>query len=251
MIRLLFLDTEATGVDTEDRLIQVAFSPRIREHGEMLGSESVNELFKPPVPIKKAAMAIHHITEKMVADKPTFVESDTQRHLVGLNGQGFTLVAHNAPYDLGMLEKEGVFFPSFIDTLKVAKFLDDGNFENHQLQYLRYHYDLDVDLGGLSPHDAMADVIVLECVFWELVNELMVKEQITLEEAVERMKVISTQPLLLKNCKWPKHPNVPWAEVVKIDRDYMKWQLDNQMKKAEGERDIDMVFTLKHYLGIN
>lgn len=244
MQKLLFLDTEATGVDAEDRVIQVAYN--CKDDVEW----RVNEMFKPPVAIKKAAMAIHHVTEKMVTDKPSFMGSSTQKHLIELDTKGFTLVAHNAPYDLGMLEKEGVLFSSFIDTLKVAKFLDDGQFDNHQLQYLRYHYDLDIDLGGLSPHDAMADIIVLEYVFWELAEELMKKEQITMEDAVERMKVISTLPLLLKNCKWPKHPNVPWAEVVKKDREYMEWQLSNQMKKPEGERDVDMVFTLKHYLGV-
>lgn len=243
MHNLVFLDTEATGVGEEDRVIQVAYN--LKDEGT---EWQVNEMFKPPVPIKKGAMAIHHVTEKMIADKPPFAGSSTQRHLVELDSKGYILVAHNAPYDLGMLEKEGVLFSRFIDTLKVAKHLDDGQFENHQLQYLRYHYDLEIELGMLSPHDALADIIVLEHVFWELAEELMKKEQINLEESLDMMLDISSKPLLLKNCKWPKHPNVPWAEVVKIDRDYMKWQLDNQMKKPEGERDVDMVYTLNYYL---
>jgi hypothetical protein len=60
----IYLDTETTGNGPDDRLCQIAFKP---ENGQ-----AVCELFNPGRPISIDAMAIHHITEKMVADKPPF-----------------------------------------------------------------------------------------------------------------------------------------------------------------------------------
>lgn len=79
MAQLVFLDVEATGVEVEDRLIQVAY--RHHDGGQ---ATVVNELFKPPVPIKLPAMAVHHITEKVVADKPPFAGGFVHTRLLEL-----------------------------------------------------------------------------------------------------------------------------------------------------------------------
>ena len=60
----IFLDTETTGTDKDDRLCQIAFKT---EAGLI-----VNELFNPGKPISIEAMSIHHITNEMVMDKPLF-----------------------------------------------------------------------------------------------------------------------------------------------------------------------------------
>ena len=51
--RLIFLDTETTGIGPEDRLCQVAYH---------FGGREAESLFRPPVPISIESMAIHHIT---------------------------------------------------------------------------------------------------------------------------------------------------------------------------------------------
>lgn len=58
----IFLDTETTGTDEDDRLCQLAYKT---EDGTV-----VNELFHPGKPISIDAMSIHHITNDMVKDKP-------------------------------------------------------------------------------------------------------------------------------------------------------------------------------------
>lgn len=218
--KLLFLDVEATGVEEEDRLIQVAFAYQ----GNCGIPEQFDEYIKPPLPIKKAAMAIHHITEKDVADKKAFWASESKKMLDEMRAD-HVLVAHNAQYDLGMLAKENMFFPDHICTLKVAKHLDDGQFENHQLQYLRYYYDLDVELGELAPHDALADVLVLQKVAWKLSKELEEKEKISPADVVDRMIEISKNPLLLKICGMKKHKGKTWEQVAREDRQYLQWNL--------------------------
>ena len=97
----IFLDTETTGTEKEDRLCQLAYKT---ETGEI-----VDELFKPPLPIAIDAMCVHHITNEMVADKPSFKDSPHYQKLVDLlNDDKNILVAHNAKFDVDMLESKGV-----------------------------------------------------------------------------------------------------------------------------------------------
>ena len=72
----IFLDTETTGTEKEDRLCQLAYKT---EKGGI-----VNKLFGPPLPIKTDSMCVHHITNEMVADKPAFKGSPDCQKLVGL-----------------------------------------------------------------------------------------------------------------------------------------------------------------------
>ena len=58
---MLFIDTETTGVDAPDRLYQVAWK---------LHQDTVNEMFKPPLPISHVASSITHVTTKTLPVKP-------------------------------------------------------------------------------------------------------------------------------------------------------------------------------------
>jgi DNA polymerase III epsilon subunit-like protein len=240
MANLLFLDVEATGTEKEDRLLQVAYR---------FNGGDRNALFKPPVPIKLAAMAVHHVTERMVEDKPLFAHSELKQELQLLSAEGHILVAHNAKYDLGMLAKEGITFPRFIDTLKIARHIDKGGrFENHQLQYLRYFYDVEVEAIA---HDAFGDIVVLEAVFERLYNDFAAHEGFvagtpTLDGVLERMIQVSTLPSLLNTFNFGKYTGQKIAEVAKRDRGYLEWLLAQKKQNPEGEED--WIHTLTHYL---
>jgi exodeoxyribonuclease X len=125
---LLFLDTETTGNEAKDYLCQLCY---VHEN------TIVNELFLPPVPISVESQAVHHITPKMVKDRPVFKESAIYTELDTLLQKNSTLfVAHNAKFDIGMLEKEGLSVPRFICTLRVARALDKQNvIPRYNLQY--------------------------------------------------------------------------------------------------------------------
>jgi len=236
MNQLLFLDVEATGVDKEDRICQVAYK---------YGEEVVDELFKPPVPIKLPAMAITHITEKMVADKQTFEASMYRGGLQQLNKDGFILVAHNAKYDLGMLEKEGVYFDRHICTMKIARHLDEGDkYENHQMQYLRYYYGIEIEA---TAHDALGDILVLEQVFNYLRDELKeVEGLLDDEETTKRMIEISSKPSLIRVIRFGKYKDRKVADIAKNDPSYLAWLLNEKRKSPEGEED--WIYTLETHL---
>jgi len=139
----IFLDTETTGTDEDDRLCQIAFKS---EAGLI-----VNELFNPGRPISIEAMCIHHITNEMVKHKPQFKNSAAWKKLKDLIvNENKIIVAHNAKFDVAMLKKENIHPQKTICTYKLARFLDtEGKIPEYNLQYLRYFLSLNVDA---SPH---------------------------------------------------------------------------------------------------
>ena len=152
----IFLDTETTGNGPADRICQIAFKT---ENGA-----AVNELFNPGMPITIDARTVHHITNEMVRDKPTFRDSDTWRKLQDLiKSNTNVMVAHNAAFDVDMLKKQGIEPKSVICTLKLARYFDkDGVIPKYGLQYLRYYLSLNVDA---IPHTALGDILIHEGLF--------------------------------------------------------------------------------------
>ncbi len=235
--KLLYLDTETTGNESKDHLCQVAYS---------IDGDRKNALFKPPVPISIESMAVHHITPKMVEDKPIFKFSFEHDEIKKyLHDENIILVAHNAPFDIGMLEKEDLKVHQFICTLRIARHLDpDEKIESYRLQYLRYLLDLDVEAIA---HDALGDVLVLEKLFDRLWKKMTEHTNGDKELALVEMMDISTKPMLLKTFRFGKHNGKKVEDVVKIDRGYLEWLL---AQKLDGDgNDEDWIYTLKHFLG--
>lgn len=236
---LLFLDTETTGMEKHDRLCQLAYIYRDIEY---------NELFKPPVPISVDAMAVCHITNKMVEDKPPFIGSPLFEQLATtLKNEGI-IVAHNAMFDIDMLVKEGIVSPPFIDTRKVAVALDPkGVIPRYALQYLRYFLDLEIE-GEAIAHDALGDVRVLKALFMRLLTKAM-EDGRTEEDAIAWMVNVSSQPLLITRFNFGKYNGELVSDIAAKDAGYLEWLLNQkEADAASGKVDEDWIFTLKKYL---
>jgi exodeoxyribonuclease X len=237
MYKLLFLDTETTGNEKKDFLCQVCYS---------IGDEFFTKNFNPPIPISIESMAVHHITPKMVEQEERFKDSVMYKTLEGLLKEPETiLVAHNAPFDIMMLEKEGLKVPRAIDTLRVIRHLDDEQkIAKHNLQYLRYFLGFELDAPA---HDARGDVIVLKSLYAHLLQILKTKESITDDDkAIERMIEISNSPSLIKTFMFGKHKGTLVSDVAKSDREYLRWLLEQ--KKNSSQNEEDWIYTLENYL---
>ncbi len=237
-MRILFLDTETTGNSDKDRLVQLAVKERF------VDEPLLNALYKPPVSISIESMAIHHITEKMVAGKPAFKDSPEYPGLKDLlESDEVVMVAHNAAFDAAMLSREGIAPKRSICTYKLAYALDpDDVMPNYRLQYLRYLLDLDVEGEA---HDALGDVLVLEALF-ERLMEKMKERHGTEEAALDAALAISARPLLFTTIRFGKYNGRKLDEVAKTDRAYLEWLLGQ--KEQNPATEADWIYTLKHYL---
>ena len=245
MKQLIFLDTETTGIEVlKDRLCQICYKT----------SEGFfTEYFKPPVPMSIKSMSITNITNKMLQDKKPFKGSAMSKDLQKLLS-GEILVSHNAKFDIAMLEAEGLTIPRSICTLRIARYLDPNNvIPEYNLPFLRYYYELEVT--DAPAHDAEGDVKVLCAVFDKLF--LKMKEEVggsavvkTMadkdDEVINKMVEISSKPSLYKIFPFGKYKDKKIEEVVKSDRRYMEWMLNQKM--TDGGQDEDWIYTLEYYL---
>ena len=238
MKKIIFFDTETTGNEPKkDFLCQLAYKT---------GSEVFNELYKPLIPIPPEASAITHITNKMVADKKPFKESDNYGIIKLLfEDPNNVVIAHNAKFDIAIIDKEDIFPSNFICTLRVARYLDKENvIPQYKLQYLRYYLDIEIEAEA---HDALGDVLVLEKLFERLLAKIIKEDNISEEEAINKMIDISSRPSLMNVFNFGKHNGKTVAEVASIDRGYLDWMLAQKEQNPDNEED--WIYTIKYYLG--
>ena len=219
MAALLYLDTETTGNGKDDRLCQVA----------MLVEESDENLFetqkkrvkthidfcKPPIPISYGAMSVHNITNEMIIDKPAYNSCKTAGVLNKLNRCENTLIIHNAPFDIAMLEREGFKWRGrVIDTLRCARHVIES--DSHALQYLRYSlglYNQEQELckklhKTIKAHDALGDVIVL----------YLLTQHLQKTHSINELIELSKKPQLLKKISFGKYRGKTYEEIAKTDK---------------------------------
>ena len=94
----VIIDTETTALDGEPVEIAV-----IDQDGKIL----LHTLMKPSAPIGADAMAIHHITNEMVAGAPSY--PDLQERLITLLS-AIPVLSYNAVFDRKMLHNAGDAF---------------------------------------------------------------------------------------------------------------------------------------------
>jgi exodeoxyribonuclease X len=257
MKKIIFLDTETTGNEpNKDYLCQLAF--KSKDLPAQAG-ETFCELFKPPIVIPPEASAITHITNKMVADKKAFQESDNYGAIkLMLESPDAVMVAHNAKFDTAIINKENIFPANIICTLRVARALDKNNvIPQYKLQYLRYYLDIDIEAEA---HDALGDVLVLEKLFERLykkVLEEIKKDPLALTgtppsqaeeemQVIEKMIEISKKPSLMNMFSFGKYNGKTISEVAEIDKGYLEWMLGQKEQNPDNEED--WIYTLRYYL---
>lgn len=242
MAKYILFDTETTGTQTEDRVIQVgAMIVHNKDNIEVF-----DELCHSEIEIKLDAMEIHNITPDKLINKPLYQETEFAQKLNELNHSSNYLIAHNITFDLTMIEKEGFSNQyQLIDTLRCSKHLLDMPY--HRLQYLRYALQLYKNEENeakkhhieIKAHDAIGDVLVMKLLLSKLVQECL-KKYPNQNPMVELGRLTKT-PVLLKTFIFGKHKGKDISTVVKSDSGYITW-----MKKSM-ELDEDMKHSLNFY----
>lgn len=245
---IIIHDTETTGILPEDRIIESAYI-----HIENGKVEFKEELNKAPVPIKPAAAMTHGYTNKMVENLGSFKSTEGFRDLQDFALNGAVYVAHNAPFDLTMLEKEGLIWNNnVIDTLRVAKHMyqDHPEVEMHKLQYFRYLFEWDdqpwfkgfmdrLEVDEIKPHTALSDVLIL----WIFLEHMMDEFNLKVEDMIE----LSKQPILEKR--------INFGNIFKKKEDTYEWIIENTYfqynKEKNGYEYLDWACTSMENLNMD
>ncbi len=245
MPKYVLFDTETTGNQEEDRIIQ--FGAMIVDQTGAI--ESFDELCYSEVHIKLEAMEVHNITPEMLEGKPKAVETTFYKKLLEYNNEENYLIAHNINFDLGMVKKEGFEnHYQIIDTLRCAKHLFSQK-PYHRLQYLRYALELYKTEEQeakkynitIKAHDAIGDVLVMKLFLSKLVKECRV--QYPDYNPMEKLVDLSKTPVFINTFKFGKYKGKEVIEVAKEDSGYLNWMRSNL------ELDEDLKYTLDKVLG--
>ena len=245
MAYYVLFDTETTGNQEEDRVIQFG-AMVVDQKGKV---EAFDELCSSDVEIKIEAMEVHNITPDLLIGKPKAVETNFYQKLEELNTNENFLIAHNIPFDLGMLKKEGfVNQYQLIDTLRCAKHLFP-ELPYHRLQYIRYALELfkveETEASKhnitIKAHDAIGDVLVMKLFLTKLVAKC---RQIYPDyNPIEKLAELTKTPVFIKTFKFGKHKGKDVEQVAKEDAGYLNWMRTNM------ELDDDLKYTLDKVLG--
>ena len=168
-MRQVFLDTETTGLspDQGDRIIEIGCVELVNRK---LTGNNKHFYVNPGRDSHEEAFRIHGISTEFLSDKPKFeaVVDELLDYLKGAN-----IVIHNAPFDLGFLNKElqllgrpvfKQFVGSVTDSLAMAKEMYPG--KRNGLDALCDR--LGVDNSGRTPHGALLDAELLADVYINL-----------------------------------------------------------------------------------
>ena len=223
MYRILVVDTETTGFETTDEMVEVA-AVWIQENTRL---GHYHSLIRPHVPVNVEARAVHHITDEELNKAPTLEDSGFSMLLSAAD----ILVAHNVEFDRRMLLQSGVpdaALPSrCVCTWRCALHLYPMA-PRHSNQVLRYWLGLNIPKLKYHPHRALPDALVT--------SELLL--HMLKENTIEHLEELSTKPALLHTVKFGKRRGLKWQE---MDTGFLAWVLSREF-------GIDEKHTARYWL---
>ena len=221
-MKYIILDTETTGVEEEDRIIQLSFI--VADEDLNIIEEPYNDLCSTSRDIEFESMAIHGITPEMLEGKPTCQESKSFKRLVELNTEENILVAHDSNLDEMLLKNEGFISKmKILDTYRILR-KKYPNETPHGLQYKRYALGLYkseqkiIDELGVTvrAHDALGDVIVLK----------LFLEHLKKEQNLNELEELCSKPIMLDIMTFGKHKGKTFEEIALNDRNSLQYMID-------------------------
>jgi DNA polymerase III subunit epsilon len=177
-MRQIFLDTETTGLspDNGDRIIEIGCVELV---ARKLTGNNKHFYLNPERDSHEDALKVHGISNEFLKDKPRFGVI-AQELLEYLNGA--EIIIHNAPFDVGFLNKELEICGQHPITAHVSKITDSLMMAKELYPGKRNSLDalcdrLEVDNSGRTLHGALLDAELLADVYINLTrgqNSLMI-----------------------------------------------------------------------------
>jgi DNA polymerase III subunit epsilon len=241
---LVFFDVETTGLNViRDRIIQIAI---IKFFANGKPEEELKMLINPGIPISEESMAIHGITPKDLANKPTFIE--VAQKLYDFIGDADLAGYNSTRFDIPMLMEEfaraGFDFDiskrNLIDVQRIFYKMEPRTLK----AALQFYCQEELE----DAHDAMEDVRATVKVFKgqlakyettdyvdddkNIIATPIKNDMDALHDFTNDMKIIDvTQRLKYDHngvivFNFGKYINLPVAETVYKDRNYYHWIIE-------------------------
>lgn len=164
-MREIVFDTETTGLDRkEDRIVEIGCVEIL----DLLPTgRTYHQYVNPLRPVHKDAYKVHGLSDVFLSTKPTFrrIHKEFLEFISGAR-----LVAHNATFDVGMINEEldrlglAPLENEVVDTLELAR--EKHPRRKHTLDALCSLYD--IDKSRRTNHGALLDSELLAQVYVEL-----------------------------------------------------------------------------------
>lgn len=213
------IDFETTGMPPDAAVCEVAWRDVVDEDGDYDIGDGVSMLVNPGRPVALEAMAVHHIRDHELADRPPPDVAFLQ-----LMDGATIFVAHNASFEQQFFAGGG---KPWICTYRCAlRAWPDS--PGHSNQVLRYFLQLDLDDRAMPPHRAAPDAFVTAHILLRLLDA----------HPLDQLIAWSAEPALMVLCRFGKHRGAKWSEVPS---DYLEWILRQDM-------DADTKHTARHHL---
>lgn len=223
-MQAIILDTETHTLNGQP--IEIAYAPiQISDHKITLDkSQLFDQLYSVDEPISFAAMAVHHILESDLENKPhytTFKLPEDTLYIIG----------HNIDYDIRALEKCGVDSTRIkaICTLALAR-LVWPNAEAHNISALIYMISKGSEKARemiRKAHRADMDIILTANILMHIVHHLKIN-------SIEELYAASEDARIPRSINFGKHRGTAIAD---LPADYVQWlmrqeDLDPYLRKA-------------------
>lgn len=235
-MRQIVLDTETTGLypDKGHRIVEIAAIEMINRK---MSDRKFHRYINPEREVEEEAARVHGLTLDRLQHEPKFAEI-LPSLLEFLSGA--ELIAHNAPFDIGFINKElelaglpkiTTYCTSVVDTLRMAKELWPGKKNNLDALCDRY----EIDNSHRTLHGALLDTELLGEVYLAMTRG---QESLLSDEMIEEA---CFDPLDSEGMKLTVRVLAPTEEEMTLHTNYLA-DLDkaskgnclwNQMDRAE------------------
>ncbi len=223
-MQAIILDTETHTLNGQP--IEIAYAPIDVQNGKLTLDKSklFDQLYSVDEPISFAAMAVHHILESDLLNKPHYssftLPPDTQY-----------IIGHNIDYDIRAIEKCGVNTNSIkaICTLALARRVWPDA-EAHNISALIYMISKGSEKARemiKKAHRADMDIILTANILMHIVHQLNIN-------SMEELYAASEDARIPRSINFGKHRG---TNIADLPADYIQWllrqdDLDPYLRKA-------------------
>jgi DNA polymerase III subunit epsilon len=260
---LVFFDVETTGLNViRDRIIQIAL---VKLHKNGQPPAELSMLINPGIPISEESMAIHGITPKDLANKPTFVQ--VAQKIWDFIGQADLAGYNSNRFDVPMLLEEFARVGMDFDLSKRRLIDVQRIFYKMEPRTLKAAYRFYCSKELEDAHDALADVRATLAVFKGQLNmyegkDLTDEEGNTIPAPIQNdieslhqftndLNFIDvTQKLKVQQdgivvFNFGKYAGQPVKEVLLKERNYAFWILEKEFSTQVKQYMRQMIKELK------